>query len=101
MMNKIIQYVHFFFRSGSSVTQHIILRSIGIFACVSGLIFYIADYYYIVKPSQLIHLVDRYLHCFQFLSVINKAAMNIPVCLCMGLYFLLSKYLEGNGYLLW
>ena len=89
-----------FFRSGSSVTRHIILRFIGIFACVSGLIFYIADYYYIVKLSQFIHLVDRYLHCFGFLSVIDKAAMNLPLCLCMGLYFLLSKYLEGNGYLL-
>lgn len=90
-----------FFWSGSSVTQHIILRFIGIFVCVSGFIFYIADYYYIVKLSQFIHLVNRYLHCFQFLSGINIAAMNIPICLCMGLYFLLSKYLEGNGYLLW
>lgn len=46
--------------------------------------------------SLYITNIDEHLHCFKFLSTLNKAFMNIQVPVFVWIYvsFLLGKYLE-------
>ena len=52
-----------------------------------------AEYYSIVYSSLLIHHpVGEYLVGFQFLDIVNKAAMNISVQIFLWAYLVVSTY---------
>lgn len=91
-------YTCFLFLVWVLLLSLIVLRITCVIACINSVTLYIAEYYSIVRMSQFLHsLVDSHLHYFQCVSITNKAAVNIPVCPCMLICFLLCKYLERNG----
>lgn len=93
--------MYIFFLVSLVLHSIIILRLTHVIAFINCVTLYIAEYYSVDKNVTIHSQTDLHLHCFQFLSTTNNAAMNIPVCLYMDICFLLGKYLERNDWILW